>query len=240
METFFMDMEINQAVLITIGILFSTNLIGYIYTALILHTNLINDYRIQPKEYFARRFYSRFPLILFNVFILLSVGAIGVYLFYDILSFTRPTIGLFLFQLTLIFLIDDLYFYLYHAALHTKFLYKKIHITHHRSTMPIPMEYIFTHPLEWLFGAIGPFIGLAVIALFFPEINAYALWAMMALRNLHELDIHSGIKSSKTVSAIPFYGTTEHHDLHHSRNKGNYASTFTIWDKIFGTEIKKS
>ena len=103
--------------------------------------------------------------------------------------------------------------------------------------MPIPMEYIFTHPLEWFLGAIGPFIGLAVIAIFFPQINIYAFWAMSALRNLHELDIHSGVKSSKITSAIPFYGTTEHHDLHHSRNKGNYASTFTIWDKVFGTEI---
>ena len=230
-------MNVTSAILITIAILFCTNLIGYIYTALILHTNLINDYRIQPKEYFARRFYKRFPLILFNLSILLSVGAVGVYLFYDILDFSTPTLGLFLFQLVLIFLIDDLYFYFYHAALHTKFLYKHIHKTHHRSTMPIPMEYIFTHPLEWFFGAIGPFIGLAVIALFFPQINIYAFWTMSALRNLHELDIHSGIKSSKIVSAIPFYGTTEHHDLHHSRNQGNYASTFTIWDKIFRTEI---
>ena len=230
-------MELYDAIVITVAILFCTNLIGYIYTALILHTDLINDYRIQPKKYFAKRFYQRFPLILFNIFILLSVGAVGVYLFYDILDFSIPTPGLFLFQLILIFLIDDLYFYLYHAALHTKFLYKRIHKTHHRSTMPIPMEYIFTHPLEWFLGAIGPFIGLAFIAIFFPQINIYAFWTMSALRNLHELDIHSGVKSSKITSAIPFYGTTEHHDLHHSRNKGNYASTFTIWDKVFGTEI---
>ena len=93
-----MDIGISQAVLITIIILFSTNLIGYIYTALILHTNLINDYRIQPKEYFARRFYSRFPLILFNIFILLSVGAIGVYLFYDILDFSRQLLDYFYFN----------------------------------------------------------------------------------------------------------------------------------------------
>ena len=230
-------MELYDAIVITLIILLCTNLIGYIYTALILHTNLIKDYRIQPKKYFARRFYKRLPLILFNISILLSVGAVGVYLFYDILDFSIPTPGLFLFQLILIFLIDDLYFYLYHAALHTKFLYKRIHKTHHRSTMPIPMEYIFTHPLEWFLGAIGPFIGLAVIAIFFPQINIYAFWTMSALRNLHELDIHSGIKSSKIASVIPFYGTTEHHDLHHSRNKGNYASTFTIWDKVFGTEI---
>ena len=49
-------MDITTAILITVAILFCTNLIGYIYTALILHTNLINDYRIQPKEYFAKRF----------------------------------------------------------------------------------------------------------------------------------------------------------------------------------------
>ena len=233
------NLTINSTILITIGILFTTNLIGYIYTALILHTDLINDQRIQHKKYFARRFYKRLPLILFNIFLLLSVGAVGIYLFYNILDFSIPTIGVFLLQLALIFLIDDLYFYLYHAALHTRFLYKHIHKTHHRSTMPIPMEYIFTHPLEWFFGAIGPFIGLAVIAIFVPQINIYAFWAMIALRNLHELDIHSGVKSSKITTSIPFYGTTEHHDLHHSRNKGNYASTFTLWDKVFGTEITK-
>ncbi|MEE3241760.1 MAG: sterol desaturase family protein [Candidatus Neomarinimicrobiota bacterium] len=229
-------MDITTAILITVAILFCTNLIGYIYTALILHTNLINDYRIQPKEYFAKRFYERFPLILFNISILLSVGIVGVFLLQDFIDFGLPTVWVFTWQLVLIFLIDDLYFYFYHSALHTKFLYKHIHKTHHRSTMPIPMEYIFTHPLEWFFGAIGPFIGLVVIASF-SEINIYAFWVMSALRNLHELDIHSGIKSSKITSLIPFYGTTEHHDLHHSKNKGNYASTFTLWDKVFGTEI---
>ena len=229
-------MDITTAILITVAILFCTNLIGYIYTALILHTNLINDYRIQPKEYFAKRFYERFPLILFNISILLSVGIVGVFLLQDFIDFGLPTVWVFTWQLVLIFLIDDLYFYFYHSTLHTKFLYKHIHKTHHRSTMPIPMEYIFTHPLEWFFGAIGPFIGLVVIASF-SEINIYAFWVMSALRNLHELDIHSGIKSSKITSLIPFYGTTEHHDLHHSKNKGNYASTFTLWDKVFGTEI---
>ena len=229
-------MDITTAILITVAILFCTNLIGYIYTALILHTNLINDYRIQPKEYFAKRFYERFPLILFNISILLSVGIVGVFLLQDFIDFGLPTVWVFTWQLVLIFLIDDLYFYFYHSALHTKFLYKHIHKTHHRSSMPIPMEYIFTHPLEWFFGAIGPFIGLVVIASF-SEINIYAFWVMSALRNLHELDIHSGIKSSKITSLIPFYGTTEHHDLHHSKNKGNYASTFTLWDKVFGTEI---
>ena len=229
-------MDITTAILITVAILFCTNLIGYIYTALILHTNLINDYRIQPKEYFAKRFYERFPLILFNISILLSVGIVGVFLLKDFIDFGLPTVWVFTWQLVLIFLIDDLYFYFYHSALHTKFLYKHIHKTHHRSTMPIPMEYIFTHPLEWFFGAIGPFIGLVVIASF-SEINIYAFWVMSALRNLHELDIHSGIKSSKITSLIPFYGTTEHHDLHHSKNRGNYASTFTLWDKVFGTEI---
>ena len=229
-------MEITTAILITVAILFCTNLIGYIYTALILHTNLINDYRIQPKEYFAKRFYERFPLILFNISILLGVGIVGVFLLQGFIDFELPTVWVFVWQLVVIFLIDDLYFYFYHSALHTKFLYKHIHKTHHRSTMPIPMEYIFTHPLEWFFGAIGPFIGLVVIASF-AEINIYAFWAMSALRNLHELDIHSGIKSSKITSLIPFYGTTEHHDLHHSKNRGNYASTFTLWDKVFGTEI---
>ena len=106
-------MDITTAILITVAILFCTNLIGYIYTALILHTNLINDYRIQPKEYFAKRFYERFPLILFNISILLSVGIVGVFLLQDFIDFGLPTVWVFTWQLILIFLIDDLYFYFY-------------------------------------------------------------------------------------------------------------------------------
>ena len=48
--------------------------------------------------------------------------------------------------------------------------------------------------------------------------------------------MHSGFKS-KFSKWIPFWGETEHHDKHHESLNGNYATTFTFWDEIFGTKI---
>ena len=59
----------------------------------------------------------------------------------------------------------------------------------------------------------------------------------MVVRNIHELEIHSGFKSSFS-RWIPFWGENEHHDMHHAKLNGNYSSTFTLWDKIFGTLMK--
>ena len=62
-----------------------------------------------------------------------------------------------------------------------------------------------------------------------------SLWGYLLVRNLHELDIHSGI-ISPLGKLMPIYAPAEHHDLHHSKpTKGNYASTFELWDRVLGT-----
>jgi methylsterol monooxygenase len=30
----------------------------------------------------------------------------------------------------------------------------------------------------------------------------------------------------------------EYHDFHHMAFTGNYASTFIVWDRVFGTDVK--
>lgn len=35
---------------------------------------------------------------------------------------------------------------------------------------------------------------------------------------------------------VPFYAGARFHDFHHMNFIGNYASTFTWWDRIFGTD----
>jgi sterol desaturase/sphingolipid hydroxylase (fatty acid hydroxylase superfamily) len=34
---------------------------------------------------------------------------------------------------------------------------------------------------------------------------------------------------------LPMSGSAEYHNFHHSHNVGNYASFFTIWDTVFGS-----
>ena len=44
-------------------------------------------------------------------------------------------------------------------------------------------------------------------------------------------------ESSILYNLLPFYGKNEHHDIHHSKRDGNYASTFIIWDIIFSNRL---
>jgi sterol desaturase/sphingolipid hydroxylase (fatty acid hydroxylase superfamily) len=89
-----------------------------------------------------------------------------------------------------------------------------------------------------MMGTLGVVFGFALI-LIFMKINLYSFWIFGLLRNLHEIHIHSDLKLPG-LSAFPFLSKTEHHDLHHSKLNGNYASTFLIWDKLLGTTFKPS
>ena len=96
---------------------------------------------------------------------------------------------------------------------------------------------MYVHPLEWMSGYIGPFLAMFFLSLIGP-VNIFAFWLYQVIRNIHELDVHSGFKS-KISQWIPYWGETEHHDKHHELLKGNYATTFTFWDDFFNTKLKK-
>ena len=80
---------------------------------------------------------------------------------------------------------------------------------------------------------IGPFLAIFLLN----GVYIYSFWMVLLIRNLHELDIHSGLRSSYLTKYFPFSGTNEHHDMHHACLDGNYASAFSFWDKIFKTSI---
>ena len=48
------------------------------------------------------------------------------------------------------------------------------------------------------------------------------------------------IKTSSFLKIIPLYGNNEHHDIHHAKRDGNYASTFTLWDFLLNTKLKNN
>ena len=132
---------------------------------------------------------------------------------------------------------DDFGFYWAHRAMHQyRWLYRRVHKYHHEAAAPVPIEFIYAHPLDALAGGVGTVLGFAVALLAFGEISAWTLWSGVAARLAHELLIHSGLRS--VIGAyVPFFGIAEHHARHHERpTSGNYASTFTLWDRLFRTE----
>lgn len=223
----------------TVLLLVVSNLLGFVYSYVVLNTSLFKSYRIQKQEYKTGLFKSRMPLFFFNFFTLLAFSGFGAYFIFDFLDTSSFVWYIVAGQVLVAFLVDDMFFYFYHRYLHeNKFLLKHIHSIHHRATKPFPLEYLYAHPLEWMMGTIGVALGFALI-LVFMKINLYAFWIFGLLRNLHEIHIHSDLKLPG-ISLFPGLSKTEHHDIHHSKLNGNYASTFLIWDTILNTTLKKT
>lgn len=234
-------MSKTTIILVTLGIFLAGNLLGMIYSWLVLYTGIFKKYRLQQVEYKSGIFWQRLPLILLNIAILSAMTAVSLWFVADfgILQTTIPVWWIVPVQVILIFIVDDAWFYFAHRLLHeNKFLLRKVHNIHHRAITPFPLEYIYVHPLEWLIGSMGSFLGIIVVLLIMPEhtVIVYSFWIYGGIRNLHEIDIHSDVRSFIS-NHLPFIFATEQHDLHHSKVKGNYASTFNLWDKVFGTEL---
>ena len=226
-------------VVYTISIIICCNIFGFFLSIVSIHSEYLQKYRIQKRKIKASTFYNRLPLILFNIFLLVLVSSIGLYYLYPILFEQTVSVqfSTIIIQLLIILIIDDFYFYFLHYWMHkNEYILNKIHRTHHRAISPFALEYIYVHPLEWIMGYVGPFIALFIITIFYSDVSILAFWLYQLIRNIHELDVHSGFKSFFS-KWIPFWGETEHHDMHHEKLNGNYATTFTIWDKIFNTKI---
>ena len=222
----------------TMLVLVGSNLFGLLYSMLVLKTNLFKSFRIQSKSYQEAIFRKRMPLFLFNFVILLCVAGAGSYLIYDSIETSFTSLWIIGLQVLFAFIVDDAWFYFFHRWLHeNKFMLRHVHSIHHRATTPFPLEYLYAHPLEWMLGMIGVGIGFALILIVMP-INVYAIWIFGLLRNLHEIHIHSDLELP-FFSNVPFLSKTKHHDDHHSKLAGNYASTFNWMDRIFKTTFRK-
>ena len=225
----------NHYILITVILLLSINLYGFLYSYLIVKKKFYNSFKIQSKNIELKILLNRIPLVTFNVSILILLNIIGLYFFKDTFIKDFNSYPILVLEVFTVLFVDDFFFYFLHRFMHeNRFIYRKIHKIHHRANVPMPIEYIYVHPLEWMSGMIGPFLGMILIG----GISFESYLIYLVIRNMHEIHIHSGIKTSLIHKILPFYGTNEHHDMHHAYLNGNYASAFSFWDRMFKTVIK--
>lgn len=225
-------------IIITAAITITSYLIAFIYTFVLLTIPLLKAKRLQQSDRPLIRLYRGLPLILLNMAITTILSCAPLFFFPELFTTTFPSLGIFLLQLAIVLIFNDAFSYFFHRLNHNvKFLYKWIHSVHHSVGAPFPLDVYYVHPLELMIHSTGAGIGFGLIYLLFGNISIYLLWGYYALIALHEIDLHSGMKSL-IFKWLPFYGSTEHHDIHHSHLKGNYASSFCFWDKVFGTTIK--
>eukprot|EP00124_Ichthyophonus_hoferi_P005108 Ihof_evm3s668 gene=Ihof_evmTU3s668 len=137
-------------------------------------------------------------------------------------------------QVCVFYVIEDFYFYCIHRLLHHRLLYKHIHKVHHEYTHPFSITAEYAHPVETVFLGLGTILG----PLFFAR-HLLTLWVWLLFRLGETVEDHSGYDLPfNPTNLIPFWGGSVHHDHHHKVFDGNYASVFTFWDWVFGTDLK--
>jgi len=130
-------------------------------------------------------------------------------------------------------MVEDTWHYWAHRALHDKRIYGLIHKMHHTYNVPFGMAAEYAHPIETIVLGVGFFIPMLFVV-----DHLVVVWAWLAIRMLQTTDVHSGFDFPylNPLYLLPFYGGVRFHDFHHSYFNANYASTFTFWDWVCGTD----
>lgn len=116
--------------------------------------------------------------------------------------------------------------YWIHRGLHTRRLYKSLHVYHHRFRVPTPWASLAFHPLDSFAQALPHFACAFLfpvhIAVYLGFVTYVTVWAVM-------------IHDRTSFVTWPGINYTDHHTVHHVYNKDNYGQFFTLWDRIGGT-----
>ncbi|MBY0426709.1 MAG: sterol desaturase family protein [Cytophagales bacterium] len=132
----------------------------------------------------------------------------------------------------------DTYFYWMHRFMHSKWVYKHVHLVHHKSTNPSPWASYSFHILEGILEGmvIVPLVmiipmhplALAIFIFFGFMINVYGHLGFEILPNRFQ-----------NSAWFKILNTSVYHNMHHSHVQGNYSLYFRHWDKWMKTENVK-
>lgn len=136
-----------------------------------------------------------------------------------------------------IILVNDLWFYAVHRALHTRWLFKHVHAVHHRSVDVNPFSSYSFHVVEAAL-LTGWLIPVAMIV----PLPMPALMAAQAAGLANNVMAHLGYELLPAwwirAPGLRWSNSATFHSLHHARFNGNFGLFTRAWDRLFGTELE--
>lgn len=194
--------------------------------------------RIQSRRATSKDRAREFRYSLSTIFIFSLVGltiAVGETLgWMDIESGPASPLWL-IANLALIIFLHDAYFYWAHRLMHHKWLFARVHRTHHLSRTPTPWAAYSFAPAEALIEAAFLPLYLLLVPTHVVVIGVFLIH--MVLRNVIA---HAGFelfpKRWMSIPLLRHLTVTLHHDMHHEHFTSNYGFYFTWWDRWMGTE----
>jgi lathosterol oxidase len=203
-------------------------------------TTWFSKSKIQKREADIKDFKREILHSMQTTAVLVLVGYIALFtpfkdhskIYTDINAYSIWWIGI---SLVLSLVIHDTYFYWMHRLLHHKKFFKITHLVHHQSTNPSPWASYSFHFIEaWTEGAV-----LFVIALLIP-VHPLTIILFTIVGFMINVYGHLGYEVAprwfRHTMLFEFVNTSVHHNLHHSKFKGNYGLYFRVWDRVMGTE----
>lgn len=178
------------------------------------------------------------------------VEALPIWLFHPLCSSLKisiqvpfPPLSTMISQITVFFILEDLWHYWFHRLFHHGWFYKNIHKQHHRYAAPFGFTAEYAHPVEVMALGVGT-VGFPVLYAYaakvnetLPTLHLFTITCWIVLRLLQAVDSHSGYDFPWSLNKfVPFWAGAAHHDLHHHYFIGNYASSFTWLDSLLGSE----
>ena len=137
-------------------------------------------------------FWNLFNSVVTNNLINLSILASGKKDAFEAATDKIPSAGLFAAQCLFCMICEDFAFYISHRVLHSKWLYAKVHKTHHEHQVTFSLAALHAHPLEYAFGNILPVIvGPKILQ---HRMHRASLFGWFFLRGLESMDGHSGYR----------------------------------------------
>jgi len=143
------------------------------------------------------------------------------------------------FQVSIFFVLEDLFHFFAHRALHWGPLYKHIHKVHHKYSAPFGLAAEYAHPAEIAILGTGTIGAPLLYCACRPHLHLFTVYIWIVLRNFQSIDAHSGYDFPWSLHHfIPFWSGAAHHDFHHMSFVNNFSTSFRWCDWLFGTDKK--
>jgi len=202
-----------------------------------------NRYKIQNQKIpTAKEQFQCAALVLFSHF---TVELPQIWLFHPLaqffgLSTTVPFPSLFTmaYQIAAFFVMEDAWHYWSHRMMHSiPFLYKNVHKIHHQYSAPFGLAAEYASPIEVFVLGFGTVVCPILWCAFTGDLHILTMYSWIVLRLFQAIDAHSGYEFPWSLHHfLPFWAGADHHDVHHEKFIGNYASSFRWWDYLLDTE----
>jgi len=133
-------------------------------------------------------------------------------------------------ELPVLYLWNDVHFFVVHRVLHWKPLYRSVHIWHHRSVITTPFSAYSFHPLEsFLLGSVMP---LALVLHAFSPLALLGLTVMSLVLNVSGHLPYEQIRERSKLFRL-LLPHSRYHNRHHREFHTHYAFSLMWLDRWF-------